>query len=185
MSGLFCSIGLHVWVWVKSAHACTVTIYEWHHLGLIWCHASTSWQRLARLSFSCFLNACEPDWVGECVGVCMFSSNSVLVWNRFYFATPSLTVCLSRELPALFLNLTITQCQHLPSWLPSPLLSCFSFPHGSLKWDGRTQWGVFICSIWLVLWLVYFFIYFFCCASSKFDHHCQIYYFLKCQLKLW
>lgn len=112
----------------------------------------------------------ECLWAWLSVGVCMFSSNSAFVWNRFYFATPSGTVCLSRELPALFLNLTITQCQHLPSWHSSPPLSHF-FPPWSLEMGWRNTLGSIymlnlISSLACLIFVVFF--------SLKFDDHCQM-----------
>lgn len=123
---------------IKSAYCMytvSLCVCEVCHLGPMWCHVSTSWQRHARLCIKWSLSACELDWVGESVGVYVFSSDvsvcycetgstlKLLMWQYgslesfLPFSTTSLSI--SHCLALLFL----TSCS---SFFPSPLCSCFS-----------------------------------------------------------
>lgn len=134
VSRLYLCLPIGLQVFFLSAHMYNVhfSVCERRHLGPIWCRSSTSWQRRACLCISWSLSAWEPDWVGECVGACMFGSSMcarlrVFVEDRFYSAAPSVRTRLPRELSALFRHISVNQPVSLSlsvsSHLSSPSLS--------------------------------------------------------------
>ena len=79
------------------------------------------------------LSECLIEWESAWVPVCSVDA-CPFVWNRFHSAAPSVTVCLPRELSALFLYLFVNQPVNVSLILI--LLFCSSVLHCLLKFEG-------------------------------------------------